>query len=136
MHSAIALQAAMYELLRGSSALVDGLGGEFVYDDVPDNASPPYLVFTDATHSDWSTSTERGTEHRITVSIWSAQAGRKEVLWLSGICQKTLAGIGSEIEGHALVNFNHEFTEVSRDRKSDMFRAKLHFRAVTEPLTQ
>ena len=136
MHSALALQKVVYDTLVSASEVTDALGGERVFDNVPAGQVPPYIVFTEATHSDWSTSTENGMEHLLTLSIWSSQSGRKQVLSLAQLCTNVLGQLDDTLAGHALINFTHQFTEVDRDKKSDLFRAKLHFRAVTEPFHQ
>ena len=132
-HPGLSLQGAMYQLLNSSSQLNEKLGANAIYDDVPDCTDMPYIVFTEATHSDWSTGTEDGTEHLVSLSIWSKEHGRKQVLELAELCKQTLKLMPVLLVDHTLVNFTHEFTEVGRDKDVDHFSAKLTFRAVTEP---
>ncbi len=132
-HPALALQEALYDALVTSTELITALGGPYIYDEVPRGKKPLYIVFGDMTHSDWSTSTEDGTEHFITLNIWSRHKGRKEVTQISALVLSALEGLLQALSGHALVNFRHEFTETGRDKETDLFLAKMNFRGVTEP---
>ncbi len=134
-HPALALQGAMFSSLLASSELIGMLGGQHIFDDVPKAQKFPYVVFGEAIHNDWSTSTEKGMEHAITLNVWSDQNGRKEALTLAQFIHDALHSLPKQLEGHALVNFTHEFTEVDKDQDSELFLAKVNFRAVTEPLT-
>lgn len=133
-HPALSLQAAIFSRLASDAPLVDLLMGEFIYDDVPPKKEPPYIVFAESTHNDWSTGTEMGMEHFVSMNVWSSQNGRKEALVISQQIQNALSQMDEEIEGHHLVNFSHEITEVERDEETEFFVSKLTFRAVTEPL--
>ncbi len=133
-HAALALQQAVYQTLVDDDDLTILLGGANVHDDVPRQDKPPYIVFAEATHSDWSTGTEKGLEHSLAVEIWSRERGRKQVLDIAEAVQDTLASLPQLLDSHHLVNFTHEFTEVTRDEETGYFVAKASFRAVTEPL--
>jgi hypothetical protein len=134
-HSALALQATIYSALVNSQKMTELLGGEKIFDDIPNNEKPPYVVFGQSIHNDWSTGSESGMEHSITLNIWSEQNGRKEVLLLADALADALKNLPKNINGHALVNFTHEFTEVDREEESELFIARVNFRAVTEPIS-
>jgi len=134
-HPALALQAEVYAQLIEHAPLVTLLGDEFIYDDVPPKKKPPYIVFGDATHNDWSTGSETGIEHFIALNVWSRQNGRKEVLQISDAIASALVDVNSEIDGNHLINLTHELTEVRRDEETAYFTATVTFRAVTEPIT-
>lgn len=132
-HSALALQAAMFSRLTTSNELTTLLGADFVFDDVPKSQKPPYIVFAEAIHNDWSTGSEGGMEHAIALNIWSDQNGRKEAVTIAQSVINAFDDLPKQLDDHTLINFTHEFTEVAKDQDTELFLAKLNFRAVTEP---
>ncbi|MEM7214843.1 MAG: DUF3168 domain-containing protein [Pseudomonadota bacterium] len=133
IHSGLALQSSLFVLLNENGPLIDRLGSTAIYDHVPTEAAPPYITFGEATYFDWGTGTEAGTEHAITLNVWSAHDGRKEVLQIAGLVEQAMQSAPHELDGHVLVNLTHESTEVSRDVEADLFLARINLRAVTEP---
>ncbi|MEL7429878.1 MAG: DUF3168 domain-containing protein [Pseudomonadota bacterium] len=132
-HSAISLQEAIHAALLASAGLIESLNGPHVYDDVPMTRKPPYVVFAEARHLDWSTSGEAGNEHLVTLQVWSRKRGRREVLEISDHILEALAQVPDQIGDHALVNLRHEFTDVEQDEASGLFVASINLRVVTEP---
>lgn len=132
-HPGIALQAALYSRLTTSHEVTSMLGGMHIFDDVPTEQKPPYIVFAQSVYNDWSTGTEDGMEHSISLHVWSDENGRKEVLTLSQKIIAAMNDLPKQLDDNLLVNFSHEFTEVSKDEDAGLFLAKLNFRAVTEP---
>jgi hypothetical protein len=63
------LQKAIYEALVANAALVALLGAPRVYDDVPRGAAFPYVTFGPSVVRDWSTGSEGGTEHLLTLHV-------------------------------------------------------------------
>lgn len=133
MHPALALQEAIFAALDSSQGLSDHLGENRIFDDVPRGMRPPYIVFSDMTHTDWSTGTEDGMEHFVTLNIWSRENGRKQVLELANIVVEELTTLPASLSDHALVNLQHDFTETAKDDDTGYFRASVNLRAVTEP---
>ena len=133
MHPAIALQAEIYSTLIASTGLATALGGTFIYDDVPNGQKPPYVVFGTAVYSNWSTSTEDGTEHSMSLDIWSTENGRKQVLEISQHIVSALNALPKIISGHHLINMRNQSLEVSRNVESGYFHGTLNYRAITEP---
>ncbi len=132
-HPALALQAAMFSRLDTSSELTVLLGESFVFDDVPKSKSLPYIVFAESIHNDWSTGSEEGMEHFISLNIWSDQNGRKEAMTIAQAVINAFKDLPRLLNDHVLINFAHEFTEISKDQDTELFLAKVSFRAVTEP---
>lgn len=132
-HAALALQEVIFNALSGSSELTALIGEGRVYDNVPSKKRPPYVVFGDATHSDWSADATNGLEHFVTLNAWSKEKGRKQVLETSEAVLSALDAMPKTLTDHHLVNFQHEFTEVVHDPESGFFLARMNFRAVTEP---
>jgi len=134
MNSGTALQGAIYATLAGSLELTTALGGTFIFDDVPDRQKLPYVLFGQSRHSDWSTSTEDGTEHEINLDIWSRENGRKQIFEFSDLITSSLGGLPETLSGHHLVNFKLRSLTISRDPKSTYYLGRLVFRAITEPV--
>ena len=73
-----ALQKGIYQALAGSSELGGLLGGARIYDDPPQSARYPFITLGESLVRDWSTGTDAGEEHTVSLHIWSAAAGRRE----------------------------------------------------------
>jgi hypothetical protein len=128
-----ALQQAIYASLKSDSALVALLGGERVYDDVPERKAFPYVTFAPTSERDWSTGSEAGTEHGVVLHVWSRGAGRKEALAIMEAVRVRLHDAALTPEEHRLVNLQHESSEVRRDADGETYHGIVRFRAVTEP---
>src|SRR5690606_2536851 len=80
-----ALQKALYEALKSDTDLIETLGGERVYDQVPPRTAFPYITLGETLSRDWSTASEAGGEHFLNIQIWAREAGRKRVLDIAGL---------------------------------------------------
>ncbi len=132
-HAALSLQEAIYDALSASQSITAIIGENRIFDDVPSKTRPPYILFGDATHTDWSTDTGDGLEHFVRLDIWSKRQGRKQALEISELVLASLKSLPEIVAGHTLINFRHEFTEVGHDPDTELFLARMNFRAVTEP---
>jgi hypothetical protein len=127
------LQKAVYAALKGDSALVALLGGARVYDDLPRGAAFPYVTFGPATVRDWSTGTEAGCEHLITLRAWSKAGGEKEVHLVLEAIRGVLHEAALTLDGHRLVNLRYETSDALRGADGETYQGVARFRAVTEP---
>jgi len=134
LSAAIELQKQLYARLTSNTALLDLLGSPAIFDDVPNGQKPPYLTFGESRHSPWSTGTEEGTEHIITLDVWSDLDGRKQLFEITGAVGTALEGFNVPLEGHVLVNFHATETTIIRNVDAGLFQAEVNFRAVTEPV--
>ena len=73
------LQRGIYQALANSSELGALLGGTRIYDDPPQAASYPFISLGQSLVRDWSTGTEDGAEHLLTLHVWSRTGGKKQV---------------------------------------------------------
>jgi hypothetical protein len=128
-----ALQQAVFTALGADAGLISLLGGNRVYDDVPERAEFPYVTFALSNERDWSTSSEEGSEHLLTLHVWSRAAGRKEAHEIMGALRRVLHDAGLALTGYRLVNLRHEFSEARRDPDGETYHGILRYRAVTEP---
>ena len=129
-----ALQKAIYARLAGDAALTALMGAPRVYDDAPQRTELPYLTFGLASMRDWSTGSEGGEEHLVTLHVWSRAAGRRQAHAIMLAIRAALHDAALALEDHHLVNLRHELSEARREPDGDTIRGIVRFRAVTEPL--
>ncbi|MBV9571446.1 MAG: DUF3168 domain-containing protein [Alphaproteobacteria bacterium] len=127
-----ALQQAIFAALSASSEL-QALIGTCLFDFVPRESVFPYVVLGDGGESDWSTATETGSEHAVQIDVWSRSAGHEEAKQIAEIVRATLHNAVLAISGATLIDIRHLATGFSREPDGQTFRARLTFRAVTEP---
>jgi hypothetical protein len=130
-----ALQSALHAALAQHAPLIALLGGARVYDVVPRSVEVPYVSFGQTLERDWGTGGEEGSEHTVTLHVWSRAPGRREALVIARAVRAALHDRPLGLEGHRLVNLRHEFSEVRRDSDGETFHGIVRLRAVTEPVT-
>lgn len=131
--ASLALQQAIHAALSADALLASQLGGAKVFDDVPQGTALPYVVLTQSTATDWSTGTERGTEHIVTLIVWSRDAGRKASHEILDRIRELLDDQPLALDSHRLVNIRCEFCDTRRGADEDTYRGLIRLRAVTEP---
>jgi hypothetical protein len=131
--AAWSLQQALFACLTADTALVALLGAARVYDDVPQSVEFPYLTVGQSVARDWSTASEEGNEHVLTLHVWSQTKGRAQVHEIMGAARAALHDASLTLVGHRLINLRHEFSEARRDADGETYHGILRFRAVTEP---
>jgi hypothetical protein len=131
--AAAALRAAIHDALAADTPLTSLLGGARVYDEPPQNPSFPYVTLGEARVSDFSTGTERGEEHQLTLHAWSRQGGHKEAHLIAGALLQALDDASLPLDDHRLVNFRFALADVRREADGRTYHALVRFRAVTEP---
>lgn len=128
------LQRAIYDTLSADAAIIGALGGTRIFDDVPQRSAFPYLTLGQSTLRDWSTGTEEGEEHQLTLHVWSRAEGRRETHELMATVRTALHDQPIALDGHHLVNLRHELSEARREPDGETYHGIVRFRAVTEPL--
>jgi hypothetical protein len=128
------LQEALFSALNGNAALAALLGGQKVFDHVPDKVAFPYVTFGRTSIYDWSTGTESGTEQLCTLHIWSKAKGKKEAFDIMAAMRARLDQAPLELDGHHLVNFRFEFAEVLFNEEQSAYHGLLRFRTVSEDI--
>jgi len=127
------LQGAIFSLLTGDATLIALLGGAKVFDHAPANAQFPYVSLGRMSSFDWSTATEGGCEHLLTIHAWSKGRGKKEVLALMDRARFLLDEAPLTLAGHTLVALRLEGTDARYDEDAGAYHGLLRLRAVTEP---
>ena len=77
--AAAELQTRRLRHACGRWRLAGLLGGAKIYDYAPALVGFPYITFGRSSVFDWSTGTESGTEHILTLHVWSKAHGKKEI---------------------------------------------------------
>ncbi|GLK69903.1 DUF3168 domain-containing protein [Ancylobacter dichloromethanicus] len=129
---AVALRRAIHAALMADVPLLAALGGPRIHDVPPNGAEFPYVTLGEAQVLDWSTATESGAEHRLTLVCWSRQGGHGEAHALAHLVQQVLHDAPLVLDGHRLVNLRASSAEIRREPGGRTYRALLRFRAVTE----
>lgn len=127
------LQKAVHAALSSDAAVRELLGGAQVFDDVPQATRYPYVTIGQSTERDWSTGDDDGSEHLLTLHVWSRKAGRQEVRAIMEAVRQALHDRALATPGHRLVNLRHEFSEARRDTDGETYHGIVRYRAVTEP---
>ena len=128
-----ALQRGVYQALAGSLDLTTLLGGVRVYDHAPQSAPYPFITLGQSAVRDWSTGTEDGAEHNLTLHVWSRSGGKKQVQEIIETIKDVLHDQPLTLSDHHLVNLRHEFSEARLDPDGDTFHGIVRYRAVTAP---
>ena len=82
---------------------------------------------------DWSTGTDDGSEHILTLHVWSHAKGRKQAHEITGALRTALHDQPLALSGHRLINLRHEHSEARREPDGETYRGLVRFRATTEP---
>lgn len=132
MSASWALQQAVFAALSANDEVADAFGAR-IFDRPPRGAAFPYCVIGDDAQSDWSTATEKGSEHALQVHVWSRADGHKEAKLAAQAVQDALDGAELDVTGQALIAIRHLATDFTRETDGETTRAVLRFRAVMEP---
>jgi hypothetical protein len=103
-----------------------------VYDEPPKAADFPYVTLGEARVIDWSTSSDRGEEHQLTLHAWSRQGGHREAHLIAGALLQALDDAPLALADHRLVNLRFSVADVRREADGRTYHALVRFRAVTE----
>src|SRR6476469_6726403 len=123
------LQRGIYQALVNASEL----GGTRIYDDAPQAASYPFITLGQSLVRDWSTGTEDGAEHLLTLHAWARAGGKKQVHAMIEAFKSTLHGQPLTLVDDDLVNVRQEFSEALPDPDGDTYHGIVRYRPVTEP---
>ena len=127
------LRAAIYDALSSDGALSALLGGPKIYDEPPREAAFPYVTLGETRVTDFSTGSEPGQEHQITLHAWSRQGGHREAHLISGALLQALDDAPLTLADHRLVNLRFATADVRREADGRTYHALVRFRAMTEP---
>lgn len=133
MNAALSLQRAVFSALTASEDIKDIVDDPpRVFDTVPRGAAFPYIVIGDDQQFDWSTATEKGSEHRLTIHVWSRAPGAKEARVAAQAVVDALDGAALVVPGFTLVNLRWLEGETLRENDGETIHGQIKFRAVVE----
>jgi hypothetical protein len=137
MSAANAVMSAIYAALSGDAALSALLGGGVISDRLMERAKLPAIVLSAIDSRDYSTASEAGEEHFITLDIWADGQGRKAALTIAARVKALLhdvsLSLGSE---HHLVAIRLMEQRSLRQKQRPEQSLSLRFRAVTETVSE
>ncbi|MEM9732600.1 MAG: DUF3168 domain-containing protein [Pseudomonadota bacterium] len=126
------LRASIFKALTANAALTSLLGGNRLYDTIPERSALPYVVLGRTSSADWSTATEPGETHTVFLHIWSDATGRDAIDTIETALRQTLAA-PLDLADHHLIHLRFQLSETARNSARDQYHTVLRFRAVTEP---
>ena len=85
-----------------------------VFDHVPEGQAFPYVTIGESTAADFSTKTEAGQEHTITIHAWSRERGRKETKQILARIYADETGLNRSLVANTLSN-SDAFVKLPRD---------------------
>jgi len=132
MSAANALLQAIHQRLSGDAALTAIIGPNGIRDRLLPRALLPSIVLGDIETRDFSTSTESGEEHFLTLEIWSDGEGRRQALAIAAIVRPLLDDAALTLEGFSLVSLLQVSARTRREPKTKFYVTEMRFRAVTE----
>ncbi len=133
--AALELQRGVFTTLQGNADLIAAMGEVRLYDQAPANAKFPYLTFGRTSVYDWSTDTESGAEHLVTLHVWSKERGTSECHALIETGRGALDDAALTLDGHALIRLRTDYSEVRYEDDNDVQHGLIRFRALTEAAT-
>jgi hypothetical protein len=126
------LQAVHAQLVRDAE-LVGMVGRSGIIDRLLPRPVLPCVAFGEIESRDYSTASERGEEHFLTIEVWSEEGGRKLAqdiaVRILALLDDAPLLLGGEI---ALVSLFFRNSRSVRQAKSKQFLTEIRFRAVTE----
>ncbi len=128
------LQKAIFAALSADSTLALLIGDPpRVYDDPPADSDLPYVQIGDGSETDWSTATEAGAEHQLTIHVWSRAGGRMEARAVLAAIYDVLHEAALALDSNRLVNLRFALSQVWRENDGETYHGTARYRAVTEP---
>ena len=128
------LQKAIFAALSTDATLATLIGSPpRVYDDPPQMTELPYVQIGEGTESDWSTSTDTGAEHQLTIHVWSRSGGRMEARRILSAIYGVLHDGPLALDENRLINLRFLLSQVWRENDGETYHGMARFRAVTEP---
>ncbi len=134
MQASAELQTTIVSALTGDPTLTALLGGPKVFDRQPERAVFPYLTLGRTAVVDWSTGSEDGAEHVLTLHVWGRGGSKQETYAIMDKVTNKLHDATLPMDGHRLVNLRLQFAEARQEPDSPAYHGILRFRAVTEPV--
>ena len=129
----LALRAAILACCAADAALALLMGATpAIHDEPPPGEPDLYALFGDATARDWSTSSDRGHDQDLAISVWSAPGRAAATLAVAERMAELLDEADLALAGHHLVRLQVTAVATVRDRDTNLVQAEIRLRALTE----
>ncbi|MCT4654838.1 MAG: DUF3168 domain-containing protein [Cohaesibacter sp.] len=132
MLAAQSLEQVVFSALAADGDVLALLGGPNIYEEPRRNAAFPNITLAVTSSRDWSTGTEQGEEHQLTINVWTGAEGRLLNQKILNAIRSCLDLADLDLPQHTLINFRCETLHIVPDRKNRLFQGVLRYRAVTE----
>lgn len=126
------LLQAIHAAIANAAALTALIGADGIRDRLVTGRHLPCIVIAELASNDYSTSTEPGEEHFLTLQVWSDASGQRQAQEIAAIVRGLLQDAALPLAGCTLVNLQHVATKARREARTRLFCAEMRFRAVTE----
>lgn len=131
----MALRKAILIHLQADISLAALMGGTLrLHDEAPRAAKGIYATFGDASTEDWSTATAAGHAHKLDIVVWSRPGSARSALEVAEAMASVLDDAALTLSGHRLVLIAVTSLTLDRDARSQLGRATLQLKALTEQL--
>jgi hypothetical protein len=131
----LALRAAILARLSADAAVATLMGGALrLYDEPPRGAEPVHAVFGTADAKDWSSDGSRGHEQAAAIVVYAKPGSALSGLQAAERIAELLDEAILALVDHRLVTLRVIAFAADRDEASNLARATVHLRAVTEVL--
>jgi|TARA_R100001460_G_scaffold94_1_gene323 hypothetical protein len=110
----VELQTTVYNALIGNNPLTTKLGGNNIYDFVPEGTSFPYVKVGDQTMVDDGTKDKKGSDFTLIVHTFSRYRGSKEIKEIMSLIYDVLHESSLSVSG-ASNNMRFEFSDIIKE---------------------
>ena len=124
----------VFGALGSDEVLTSILGGEKIFDRVPERVQPPYLVMGLSSETDFGSSSEESSIILFSLHVWGQSGGRKQLQEIHHLIRNRLTEEHVTLAEHHLVHLHCQIDEINRERRSGYLHGVLKFRGVTEPI--
>ena len=129
----LALRAAILARCAADAELAALMGGAVrLHDEPPRGAEPVYAAFGTAEAKDWSSDGSRGHEQAAAIVVYAKPGSALSGLQAADRIAALLDDASLALLGHRLVALHVTAFAADRDETSNLARATVHMRAVTE----
>ena len=129
----LALRRAILHKAAADEELLALMGGTLrLYDEPPRSQAPVYAVFGDVQAADWSADFDKGHEQDLSIVVWSKQGSAQFALAVAECFVRLFDEADLALDGHRLVNLRVTRIAAERDKETQLGKAIVRLRAVTE----
>lgn len=128
--SQLPLQTAMYAKLIADTTLMALVTG--VFDRPPQGSNFPYITIGDSTAKDVSNLGAVGSEHKMTLHVWSREGGRAQTATIMNRLYQLLHQGALTVNGHTLVIMQFTASSITLENDGVTYHGMLAFRIILQ----